>query len=114
MILAEGVLGGRLAGRRRGKVGAVRGWSVVGMEVGGRKESWGGSGGGCAGRGVRRGWGVRGGVKVCGHEGGCGERWVRMSLRSGILITVDPLHFVRRRAVSLRIASNRIMRSTAE
>ena len=35
--------------------------------------------------GVRCGWWVRGGVEVCGHEGGCGERWVRMILRSEFL-----------------------------
>ena len=58
----------------------VGGWSAVGREAGGRKESLGGGGGRCAGRGVRCGWGVRGGMMVCGHERISGERWVRMSL----------------------------------
>ena len=80
-MLGGGVLRGRLGGRRRGKVGAVGGWRAVGREVGGTKEGWGGGGGGVRG-GVRGGWWVRGGVKVCGHEGGCGERWVRMILVS--------------------------------
>ena len=75
-------MGGDWVGGGVGKVGAVCGWRAVGREVGGRKEGWAGGGGRCAGRGVRCGWGVRGGVKVCGCEGGCGEGWVRMSLAS--------------------------------
>ena len=74
MLGVRGWGGGvRLGGRRRGKVGAVGGWRAVGREVGDTKGGLAGVGRRCAGRGVRYGCAVRGGVKVCGHVGGCGR-----------------------------------------
>ena len=83
-MLGGGVLGGDWVDGGEGRLGRwVAGGRWAGRS-GARTRDVAEVVGGVRG-GVRCGWWVRRGVEVCGHEGGCGERWVRMILRSEFL-----------------------------